>query len=149
MTERDSMHSPAAINGGGDDVQRDMELVRELLLYFEARPEPDVMKRGEVEIEGRERLAIEHHLNLLFDAGLLIAEPVKTDTGRVIYIYPQMLSWAGHEFLDNIRDPEIWKQTKSGAAMAGGWSLKVIASIAEGILKARVDQLFTNGQIGI
>ncbi len=148
MSEHDSVHSATACNSGGDDVQRDMDLVRELLLYFEARQEPTVMERGKVEIEGRERLAIEHHLNLLFDAGLLIAEPVKTDTGRVIYIYPQMLSWAGHEFLDNIRDPEIWKQTKSGAAKAGGWSLKVIASIAEGILKARVDQLFASGQIG-
>ncbi|MND89747.1 hypothetical protein D3C80_818160 [compost metagenome] len=148
MTERDSVHSADACNSGGDDVQRDMDLVRDLLLYFEARQDPSLIEYQDVSIDARSELEIGHHLNLLFNAGLLIAEPVTTDTGRVIYVIPQTLSWAGHEFLDNIRDPEIWKQTKSGAAKAGGWSLKVIASIAEGILKARVDQLFASGQIG-
>lgn len=148
MIERDSMHSHAASNGGGDDVQRDMDLVRAILLQLERRETSELLGRDELKIEGRTDLEVGHHLNLLFDAGMLIAEPVTTPSGRVIYVHAQTLSWAGHEFLDNVRDPEIWRQTKAGAVRAGQWSLKTLADIAVSIGKARIEHLFATGQIG-
>ncbi|MDF2900348.1 MAG: hypothetical protein K0Q62_407 [Phenylobacterium sp.] len=33
---------------------------------------------------------------------------------------PKRLTFRGHEFLDTIRDPEVWRLTQEGAAKAGG-----------------------------
>jgi hypothetical protein len=32
---------------------------------------------------------------------------------------PKRLTWNGHEFLDAVRDDEVWRRTKEGARKAG------------------------------
>lgn len=145
---RDIAVQDAAEACGGMGVQRDLDLVREIMLALEQRPTSELLERDELTIQGRTTTEVMHHLNLLFDAGFLIAEPVRTNTGRVIYVHAQTLSWAGHEFLDTVRDPEIWKQTKAGAKKAGGFSLKVVGTIAEAIVMSHVNKLIAGGLDG-
>lgn len=95
-------------------MKRDMELVRKLLFYFEAKPD----SRHVVipPIEGYEESLIKYHCNLLYDAGLLNCEPVKSSTSdRVISVVPFALTWAGHEFLDKIRAETTWNNIKTQA----------------------------------
>jgi hypothetical protein len=50
------------------------------------------------------------------------------------------LTWAGHDFLDSVRDSEIWRATKEGAQKAGGFSLELLAALAKGLIKKKIEQ---------
>lgn len=143
-----TMNNVAPSECEGDDVQRDMDLVRSILLRIDEALRPlemtDLLEPGTSEDE---RAKLDYHLRMLVtQTGLLSGDDVRTYDG------PDWielnLTWAGHEFLDNVRDPEIWRQTKAGAAKAGQWSLKTLADIAVSIGKARIEHLFATGQIG-
>ena len=43
--------------------------------------------------------------------------------------YVDRLTYAGHEFLDAVRDGEVWRRTKEGAAKAGGAGLKLMLQL--------------------
>lgn len=45
------------------------------------------------------------------------------------------LTWAGHQFLDNIRDDGVWKETKKVASKVAGVSLPILSEIATSVLK--------------
>ena len=45
------------------------------------------------------------------------------------------LTWQGHEFLDNIKDPGIWGKTKKRVEGLPSVALKVVAAIAEAEVK--------------
>lgn len=49
------------------------------------------------------------------------------------------LTWQGHDFLDKVRDPEIWHATKEGAKKAGGFSLELLGALAKGFLKKKIE----------
>ena len=51
------------------------------------------------------------------------------------------ISWAGYEFLDSVRDPDIWRKTKEGAQKMGSWTVKLLADIATGFIKAKAIEL--------
>ena len=95
-------------------MKRDMDFVRELLLKIEGGerdflgvpkaftgrpPDPEAEKLGE-------------HLRLLKQAKFIDVQAESAATGHVIVTG---LSWAGHDFLDSVRDPKIWEKTKKGA----------------------------------
>lgn len=51
------------------------------------------------------------------------------------------ISWAGHEFLDKVRDPEIWRKTKEGASRVGSWSVKFLGELAAGLIRTKAIEL--------
>ncbi|TBG08438.1 DUF2513 domain-containing protein [Rhizobium leguminosarum] len=122
-------------------MKRDMDLVRGLLLKLEAR------YRGvgvlsfdyddeELQIGGAESLAIAYHLGLLLDAGFVSGE--KTGSGQFIM---EGMTWAGHEFLDSVRNEEIWKRTQEGINFAGGLTLDLVKGLAKGYAKKKLETL--------
>lgn len=48
------------------------------------------------------------------------------------------MTWDGHEFLDNIRDNQIWKQTKNAANKVTGASLSILSELAKGFLSQKL-----------
>ncbi|TYS25167.1 DUF2513 domain-containing protein [Bacillus subtilis] len=48
------------------------------------------------------------------------------------------LTFKGHEFLDSIRDDEVWDKTKSVAAKVGGASLTIMTEIATSFIKTKL-----------
>ena len=48
------------------------------------------------------------------------------------------MTWKGYEYLDTIRDPEIWSKTKDGARRAGGFSMEIFAALAKGLIKKKI-----------
>ena len=50
----------------------------------------------------------------------------------------QRLTNEGHEFLDTIRDGEIWRRTKQVVKTAGAAGLKVVYAIAKNELKHKL-----------
>ena len=51
---------------------------------------------------------------------------------------PRRLTSSGHDFLDSIRDPEIWKKTKDGAKAAGCFTFELLGDLAKGFIKTQI-----------
>jgi Hypothetical protein (DUF2513) len=117
-------------------VIRDMDLVRNLLLGIEADPKFDGTHESWTQPEPEDLGIIDHsfeevayHLTLLIEAGFVIG-----NTGMEMPVISR-LTWEGHEFCDNIKDAGIWAKTKERMKDLPGVGLKVVAAIAEAIIK--------------
>jgi len=97
-------------------MQRDMELVREILLEVESLP----FSGGwhDINIAGRSEEEIVYHVLLLHEAGLIQAQNLTTHGG--IDWKPKRLTNARHEFLDAARSETVWKRAKEMLAQAAG-----------------------------
>jgi hypothetical protein len=108
-------------------MQRDMDLVREILFQVE-RDNSDPLKPVEVEVEGYSDVQINYHVMLLAEAGLIEAEDAST-LGGSEWI-PKRLTWHGHEFLEAARSDTIWREAKDRTLQnAGGLSLDVLKAV--------------------
>jgi Hypothetical protein (DUF2513) len=124
----------------GDEMQRDMDLIRELLLTLEALP----MRPGavmsipphaeEIAVHGYDAGQIDYHLTMIRKAGFI-------DEGGdrpMVGIAFRSLSWEGHDFLDSVRDPEIWAKTKKAAGKAGGFTVDLLKDLSTGFIKKQI-----------
>ncbi|MBC8719891.1 DUF2513 domain-containing protein [Ochrobactrum sp. Marseille-Q0166] len=118
-------------------MKRDMDLMRDLLLQIE---ELDQGFGSEVEIESRahEPQVIAEHLRLLLEARLIDGDTVPDDEFPFDHVMPTRLTWAGHDFIGSVRDPEIWKKTKEGALSAKGFTLDLLQDLAKGFIKKKI-----------
>jgi hypothetical protein len=121
-------------------MQRDMDLIRELLIRVEHHPCFDGQNWATPDIQGDLVSAdhpleeVNYHLELLIEAGYLKGQ---SRAGFGVPVISKM-TWEGHEFLDNIRDNDIWHKTKKRIEGLPGVALKVVASIAEAEIKKRL-----------
>lgn len=117
-------------------MKRDMELVRDLLLKIEAAPgKPswqDLTPRG----DDAETERIVEHLGLIKDAGLIKSIDVSTMQWRLQQDIE--LTWEGHEFLDDIRDPEIWKKAKEKAGSMASVGVSFMWELAKAEIKTKL-----------
>lgn len=122
-------------------MKRDMDLIREILLAIErldTGTDDDVV----VVVEGREPHMVNAHLRLLAEAGFIDAHEIPDDAAEFSHFVPTRLTWSGHEFLDAVRNPEVWRRTKAGAAKAGGAGIEFMWELAKAygkqVLKERI-----------
>ena len=122
-------------------MKRDMDLVRNILLAVEASTSPNLSQLFAILGTGKQSFTdpVCYHLKMLIEqANLLKAMDAKSMGGPDWFDIE--LTWPGHEFLDTIRDNEIWSLTKSGMEKAGGFSLELIASLAKGLIKTKIEK---------
>ncbi|MBA1245788.1 MULTISPECIES: DUF2513 domain-containing protein [Pseudomonas] len=125
-------------------MELEKDLMREILLAVEAsRNNPD---HGiDLSIENRTHQDLSYHVMLMREAGLLMAQNATYLADTFPVWKPQRLTYKGHEFLDTIRDDEVWRQTKAGMEKAGGAGLSFVLEIAKAIgkqvLKERLSKL--------
>jgi hypothetical protein len=117
-------------------MKRDLDLIRDILLHVENwdHPEPIFLER--MNYEGKNKQEIGYQIDLWNDAGYIDARIIKGRQG-VTYEKAVILrmTMAGHEYLDSVRNPEVWKKTKSTLEkVGGGAALDVIKEIASKIL---------------
>jgi hypothetical protein len=123
-------------------MKRDMELVRTLLLRVEDMP----FEAGEVvgidwgneffNVEGYDRSTTIKHFELLMEERF-IAGP----SGQgMTQFYITGLTWKGHEFIDSIRNPEVWRRTKAGMKVVGGFGLDLAVQLAKAEAKRLVTE---------
>jgi hypothetical protein len=123
-------------------MRRDMDLVRNILLeiedgkdWFETTSDATAVALGSsptgLTQDDADRLS--YHLNLLQAAGF--AEFTSVGTGWI----PEGLTWAGHDFLESVRDEEIWRKTKEGAEAAKGFTVELLAALAKGFIKKQIE----------
>jgi hypothetical protein len=120
-------------------MQRDMDLIRRILLYTETNSMPSTLCFAP-QIEGYTAEQIGYHIVLLKEADFIDAvAPGKY--GPVWGI--RGLTWAGHDFLDAARNDTLWESTKRLVKdKAGSVSLDVLkALLVEGAKKMLLAQL--------
>jgi hypothetical protein len=121
-------------------MQRDMNLVREVLLRVEALDIPPAAKLPingwdqALQVEGYSPEDIDRHLRLLVDGGYL------TGKAAMDGVITAGLSWKGCEFLDSIRNPEVWRRTETAASKVGGVALSVLADMAKAIATSLIKE---------
>lgn len=118
-------------------MKRDMDLVRDLLLNIENSNKPSWKSLAPTDDDAATQNVLEH-LKLMEEAGLIKSVVVHMKGYRL----PQdiELEWAGHDFLDSVRDPEIWARTKTGAEAAKGFTFDLLKDLAKGFLKTQIKE---------
>lgn len=119
-------------------MQRDMDLIRDLLLFVEGNPVLDGNRwfkadsPEEMNVSNHSLAEINYHLAMLIENGFM-----KGKTGSD---YPMVskLTWEGHEFLDDIKDSSVWESTKARIAGLPGVALAVIAELAKAEIKKKL-----------
>jgi len=106
-------------------MNRNMDLIRRILLEIETWPSD--CRPAQPEFEGVEQSTISYHAQLLYEAGYIDGYERKTQAGNTIY--PQRLTWEGHEFLDAAREKKIWDKAKEAMNATGSFSFSVLKAI--------------------
>jgi hypothetical protein len=97
-------------------MKRDLELIRDILLFLENDKSPFDWKTG---IKGTEdRVKYFYHIKILTQAGFIesIDMSSKSDPDWA----PISLTWQGHEFLDAAKNDNAWKKIKDISKKEGG-----------------------------
>lgn len=114
-------------------MQRNWELVRDLLVALEQKPEA-LSSVWPKHIEGYDPEAVSYHMLLLKEAGLILAECHQSD--KKLHCIAASLTWAGHEFLDAIRRDTVWNGVKRTARERGvELSFETIKAVAQKIIE--------------
>ncbi|MHB1871977.1 MAG: DUF2513 domain-containing protein [Steroidobacteraceae bacterium] len=119
-----------------------MDLIRELLLRLDAMPigigEAYFLEANKPPLclAGDDPNKVYYNMGLIADAGFLALTPSQPAIGFGL----TGLTWRGHEFLDTIRDPEIWRKTKDAASKAGGFTVSLLADLAKGLVKTQIEK---------
>jgi hypothetical protein len=119
-------------------MERDMDLIRHLLLFVEkdslfdgrAMISPEIPSDFGADHYSLDQVA--YHVGLLIEAGLL-----KGAVGPVAP-YVSRLTWQGHEFLDDIRDQAIWAKTKERIQGLSSVALSIVGEIAKAEIKKKL-----------
>ena len=120
-------------------MKRDMELIRAILLKVETEGTSPIGWIEDFGIDGYEDEMVSYHVWMLHQAGLIEALDGSTMEG---FSYdPRCLTWSGAEFLESIRDAEVWRKTKEGAAKAGGAGVELLWDLAKAYGKLKIREV--------
>ena len=131
-------------------MQRDDDLIRNLLLETErllprsangllSVKEILFSEDDDISVASEEFTVANEHMRLLMENGFVDGVDDGQSTNpynRIIRVY--RLTWSGHDFLDNIRDPDIWLKTKEGAKASGGFTIDILSALAKGFVKQKI-----------
>lgn len=118
------------IDGGGDGMKRDMEVVRSVLKTIQDRTDA---KPIHLKIDGIEEDVVALHVALLHEAGYIRGITFTTLSDQFARIAVQDLTWQGHEFAGALlTDDGTWQKIKSafGPEKLATAPLKMIESVA-------------------
>lgn len=115
-------------------------MIRELLLVVEALDISAgcvgayyVGDGGPLQVEGHSDDAVAHHLIWLIEGGY-----IRGDADQDGSFALSGLTWEGCEFLDDVRDPEIWRKTKEHAKSVAGVGFGFMWEVAKAEVKAKL-----------
>lgn len=121
-------------------MKRDMEIVREILCKISdapGKPDHGVLVEGKTPEEAERIL---YHVELLEEAGLLRGQALG-GLGMSSPIWADLdLTWAGHDFVDAIRDPQVWKETKKELEDAGSFTFDLVKALAKGFITKKIEE---------
>jgi len=118
-------------------MKREPDLERQILFAIEAYDGESAPGYADLSHLDSSKLERDYHVVLLAEAGLIHAEDAST-LGDRFAMMPIRLTMAGHEYLDTIRDEEVWCRTKEGAQAVGSFSLDALGALARGLVREKI-----------
>ncbi|MDG9816558.1 MULTISPECIES: DUF2513 domain-containing protein [Pseudomonas] len=119
-------------------MRRDMDLLRLLLLQLESASDKAapilIYRPGDLTIDGYTDDQVRYHYALAVAAGLVD----QGGNGPLNGMQFRRLTWSGHDFVDAVRDNEIWAKTQQTASAAGGFGLELLKDLAKGFIKKKI-----------
>lgn len=123
-------------------MKRDMALLRLLLLKLEEidRDGQKIysLSSEELKFDGYTWAQVAYHYNLAVEAGLVNKGGAGSFGSDVMF---RKLTWSGHDFVDAVRDEEIWRKTREGALAAGGFSIELVKDLAKGLIRKNIEKI--------
>ena len=124
------------------DCVRDLLLTLEELLQFDDNMEYPTIFSEAIEstpqMRAYSKQEIAYTTLKLIEAGYINAAPIPGDNCYNGALYSS-ITYLGHEFLDTVRPPDVWEETKSKAKKIGSFALDVLSKIAIGIITSRIN----------
>lgn len=110
-----------------------MDLIREVLILVEGQADMDgtaefALQAGDPPLHECSQAELDYHVRLLCEAALL-----RGNKGGMLTI--SRLTWEGHEFLESVKDPGIWKKVQEKLSGLQGAALSVVAQLAQAEVK--------------
>ena len=111
------------------------DLAREILLNIEENwgangPSQSQLENLGMLAPGTPMDSIHYHLRKLNEAGFIVLVLTsirsKSDEPDMLHRYPASLTYAGHQFLDDIRDPGRWQKIKKITGPVGFTTMKAL-----------------------
>lgn len=122
------------------------ECVRDILLYIE-----DNLFYGyyiviaDIELKNYSKEELLYTADKLLEAEFLIGNKRNTLNATLPDIRITSISWNGHQFLDNIRDDGIWKDTKKVLSKFSSVSLNFVGNVASQVIATLIqNQLYSH-----
>jgi Hypothetical protein (DUF2513) len=111
-------------------MKRNMDLIRDLLLYVEDLPAGQVTQEVDYDVERYEFNDVLGHLKLLIDSDFIDGQvEIYHDSSSLVIL--RGLTMPGYDFIDSIRNESVWNQTKEKVASVGGSvAMEIIKDIA-------------------
>lgn len=123
-------------------MERNMDLCR--LILFKIETEYRSTALYNLNIDGFDLDTVAYHCKILADAGLLDSyEPTYGDD-RIYTFSVGSLTWAGHDFLDKIRENTMWNRIKDKIKENTlPMTLEVIKNVATNLIDYQIKKMFS------
>jgi Hypothetical protein (DUF2513) len=110
-------------------VKRDMDLVRSILLSVE-QADDSYLDSAQLAGESWDPEVVARHVGMMVDAGLLTGELTEFCGGGAD-AYVNGITWVGYDFLDSVRDDDVWRETRESIGKSVGTaSFEVVKALA-------------------
>jgi hypothetical protein len=94
-------------------MKRDMELLRKILFAIEEQYKPGSGFLHRISIDGYDLETVAEHCDLLHQQGLITSYKPLRGNDTIVDFMVGNLSNAGYDYLELIRNDEIWNNTKA------------------------------------
>lgn len=116
----------------------DRDCVRDLLLFVESLDHGQVVQSDDLgnipALASHSAETITYTVEKLDEAGFLNVKFMRVLGGEDPF-FIKSITWDGHQFLDNIRDDGIWKETKKVTSKIASVSVGILADVAASVMK--------------
>lgn len=124
-------------------MKRNVDCIRDILLAIEASPQfagAGVSVDGEaLGLAGKyDRGEILYNTALLVEAKFLDGVVANSGDLGIVDVVVFKISWQGHDFIETVRDPAVYRKAKEAASRVGTFTLDVLAAIAKGFVIAKL-----------
>lgn len=114
------------------------DCVRDLLLYLEENLTLiDSLIVGDIKLKDYSAEELLYTANRLLEANFLNGSKRIYDNTD-LFIMISSITYQGHQFLDSIRDKDVWSETKAKASKIASVSLPILQELAATAIKVKL-----------
>jgi hypothetical protein len=117
-------------------MKRDMDLVRLLMLHAESADEKSDYPE---ELSAYPERVVQEHLKLLISGGFLRGHWYDDHEGNPEDAEWTGITWQGYDFIDSVRDPEVWRRARDLVIKPGkSFTLSILSETLKTVIKQSI-----------